>query len=307
MNPATDLLYACRMNRRTFLQGSLVLAASSLPVGALAQQRKIDRIGLQLYSVRDLMKADVPGTLAKVAAIGFKEVEFAGLFGQSPKDVRAALDKNGLTAPAAHVDWLTMDTKLTETVETAKVLGHRFLIIPWIGEEERKQPDIWKKAADLFNRVGAHTARAGIQFAYHQHGFEFVPADALGGKLPYDYLLENTDPKLVQMELDVCWTVAAAKDPAAYFEKYPGRFPLIHVKDWLQNGADAKAYAGALGPGTKFTGQMANVGAGSIDWKRVFAAAEKGGVKHFIVEHDAPKAPLDDMAASFNYVRDLRY
>lgn len=300
-------MYAVGMNRRTFLQGSAALAAAAIPVNLLAQQRRIERIGLQLYSVRDLMKADVPGTLAKVAAIGFKEVEFAGLFGQTPKDVRAALDKNGLTAPAAHVDWPTMETKLAETIESARVLGHQFLIIPWIGEPERKQPDIWKKAADFFNRVGAETRKAGIQFAYHQHGFEFVPAESLGGKMPYDYLLENTDPKLVQMELDLCWTVAAGQDPAAYFAKYPGRFPLVHVKDWLKNGADAKPYAGALGPGTKFTGEMANVGAGSIDWKKVFAAAQASGVKHFIVEHDAPKSPLEDMAASFNYVRDLRF
>ena len=176
---------------------------------------RFDRIGLQLYSVRDLMKADVPGRSPRSRPSGSRRSSSPVSSDKSPKDVRAALDKNGLTAPAAHVDWVTMDTKLAETVEAAKVLGHRFLIIPWIGEEERKQPDIWKKAADLFNRVGAQTARAGIQFAYHQHGFEFVPADSLGGKLPYDYLLENTDPKLVQMELDICWTVAAGKDPGS--------------------------------------------------------------------------------------------
>jgi sugar phosphate isomerase/epimerase len=296
------------MNRRAFLQTTLVAAAAtSLPRGAFAQQRRIERVGLQLYSVRDLMKADVPGTLAKVAAIGFKEVEFAGLFGQAPKDVRAMLDKNGLTAPASHVDWATVEKRLPETLETAKVLGHQYIIVPWVGEEERKQPDIWKRAADLFNKAGADSQKAGIQFAYHQHGFEFVPSKALGGKLPYDYLLENTDPKLVTMELDICWTVAAEQDPVAYFKKYPGRFPLIHVKDWLKDGSDAKPYAGALGPGTKFTGRMTNVGGGSVDWKRVFAASQQGGVKHFIVEHDEPKSPINDLGASFKYVQELRF
>jgi sugar phosphate isomerase/epimerase len=296
------------MNRRAFLHTTLAAAAaSSLPAVTVAQQRRIDRIGLQLYSVRDLMKADVAGTLGKVAAIGFKEVEFAGLFGQAPKDVRAMLDNNGLTAPASHVDWATAEKRLPETLETARILGHQFIIVPWVGEAERKQPDIWQKAAGLFNKVGAESQKAGIQFAYHQHGFEFVPAESLGGKLPYDYLLENTDPKVVKMELDICWTVAAEQDPVVYFTRHPGRFPLVHVKDWLRDGSDAKPYAGALGPGTKFTGQIANVGSGSIDWKRVFAASEKGGVKHFIVEHDAPKSPLDDLRTSFNYVRDLRY
>ena len=295
------------MNRRTFLQSSLAAAAASaVPANALAQ-RKLGAIGLQLYSVRDLMKADVAGTLAKIAAIGFKEVEFAGLFGQEPKAVRAMLDKNGLTAPASHVDWATAETKLPETLAAARILGHRFLVVPWVGEEERKQPDIWQKAAALFNKAGQECRAGGIQFAYHQHGFEFVPSDALGGKLPYDYLLENTDPALVKMELDICWTVAAEQDPVAYFTNYPGRFPLVHVKDWLKDGTESKAYAGALGPGTKFTGQMANVGAGSIDWKRIFAQAEQAGVEHFIVEHDNPKSPIEDLGASYTYLRNLTF
>jgi sugar phosphate isomerase/epimerase len=150
--------------------------------------------------------------------------------------VRALLDKIGLKAPASHVDWATVENKLPETLETARILGHQFIIVPYVGEAERKQPDIWKKAADLFNKAGKESQKAGIQFAYHQHGFEFVPSAALGGKLPYDYLLENTDPALVKMELDICWTVAAEQDPVAYFNKHPGRFPLGQglVEEWDQ-------------------------------------------------------------------------
>jgi len=295
------------MTRRTFLQSSLAAAAASaLPAHAVAQ-RKLGRIGVQLYSVRDLMKADFSGTIAKIAAIGFKEVEFAGLFDQSPKDVRALLDKNGLTAPASHVDYATIENKWPETLESARILDQQFLICPWIGEAERKEPDVWKKAADLFNRAGAASQKAGIQFAYHQHGFEFVPSEALGGKLPYDFLLDNTDPTLVKMEMDICWTVAAEQDPVGYFNRYPGRFPLVHVKDWLKDGTQSKAYAGALGPGTKFTGQMANVGSGSIDWKRIFGQADKAGIKHYIVEHDNPKSALDDLGASYAYLRNLTF
>jgi sugar phosphate isomerase/epimerase len=295
------------MTRRTFLQASLAAAAAASWSARAAAQRRLGAIGVQLYSVRDLMKADVPGTLAKLAAIGFKEVEFAGLFGQSPKDVRAMLDKNGLSAPASHVDWATVETKLPETLETAKILGHQYLIVPYVGEAERKQPDIWKRAVDLFNRAGTEAQKAGVTFAYHQHGFEFVPSASLGGQMPYDYLLENTDPKLVKMELDICWTVAAEQDPVAYFKKYPGRFPLVHVKDWLKNGKPGAPYAGALGPDTKFTGEMANVGQGSIDWKRIFAASDTGGVKHYIVEHDNPKSPLEDLGGSYKYLRGLSF
>jgi len=295
------------MNRRTFLGTSLAAAASGFAARRWLQNRRIDRIGLQLYSVRDLMKQDMPGTLAKVAQIGFKEVEFAGLFDRAPKDVRAMLDQHGLTAPASHIAWGTVDKNLPATLESAKVLGHQFIIIPYLTDDDRKQADVYKRLADLLNRAGAESLKAGIQMAYHQHGFEFVPSPDLAGQMPYDYLLANTDPKLVKMELDLCWIAAAEKDPIAYFNKYPGRFPLVHVKDWLKDGKPATAYAGALGPDTKFTGNMANVGQGSIDWKAIFAQADKGGVKHFIVEHDNPKDPLVDLAGSFKYVQSLRF
>ena len=253
------------------------------------------------------MKADVAGTLQKIAAIGFKEVEFAGLFGQEPKAVRAMLDKNGLTAPASHVDWATVENKLPETLETARILGHEFIIVPWVGEEERKQPDIWKKAVDLFNKAGQESREAGIQFAYHQHSFEFVPSDALGGKLPYDYLLENTDPALVKMELDICWTVAAEQDPVAYFNKYPGRFPLVHVKDWLKDGSPAKALcrgARARHEVHRADGQRRR----RLDRLEAdFCAGRQAGIKHYIVEHDNPKSPLDDLASSYNYLRNLTF
>ncbi len=296
------------MNRRTFLQAATAAgAASFFAHDAFGQQGRIDRVGLQLYSVRDLMKQDMPGTLAKVAAIGFKEVEFAGLFDRPAKEVRAMLDRNGLTTPASHVDWNTVGKNLPAALETAQTLGQQFVIIPYLTDEDRKQPDVYKRLADLLNRAGAESAKAGILMAYHQHGFEFVPSPDLGGQMPYDYLLANTDPKLVKMELDLCWITAAEQDPIAYFKKYRGRFPLVHVKDWLKDGKPATPYAGALGPDTRFTGNMANVGQGSIDWKGIFAQAGTGGVRHFIVEHDNPKDPLVDLAGSFKYVQSLRF
>jgi len=132
-----DPRYDIRMTRRTFVQTTLAAAAASALPGTAFAQKKLGAIGLQLYSVRGLMKEDLPGTLQKVAAIGFKEVEFAGLFERSPKDVRALLDKNGLTSPASHIDWNTVENKLPETIETAKILGQQFIIVPYVGEAER--------------------------------------------------------------------------------------------------------------------------------------------------------------------------
>ncbi len=225
------------MNRRTFIGNSIAatLAASSKPSWAADTAHHIDRVGVQLYTVRDAMKTDFEGTLAKVAAIGYKEVEFAGYFDHAPKDIRAVLDKNGLASPSCHVGYDVVEKKWPETLEAAKIVGHNYIICPWIDEKQRVEPGGWKRAADLFNRAGEASKKAGIQFGYHNHSFEFDPADSVGGILPYDFLLAETDPKLVAMELDLCWISVAGKDPRTYFDKYPGRFQLVHVKDWVKD------------------------------------------------------------------------
>ena len=227
------------MNRRTFIGTSVAatLTAAAKPAwaadtahsaGRFAAAHSIDRVGLQLYTVRGAMKTDFEGTIAKVAAVGYKEVEFAGYFDHSPKDVRAILDKNGLASPSCHVGYDLVEKKWPETLEATKIVGHSYIICPWIDEKQRAEPGGWKRAADLFNKAGEAAKKAGIQFGYHNHSFEFDPALSLGGKLPYDFLLAETDPKLVAMEMDLCWISVAGKDPLAYFEKYPGRFPLVH-------------------------------------------------------------------------------
>jgi len=211
------------IDRRTFIVAMSAAAVSSARLHAT----KIDRLGMQLYTVRDDMEKDFEGTLAKVGAIGYKEVEFAGYFKRTPQQVRDALKKAGLAAPAAHVDYPSLAAdKLPAVLESARTIGHQFLVNPWIDETLRKEPDIWKRAADTFNRAGEASRKAGIQFAYHNHHFEFAPVD---GKLPYDLLLEQCDPALVKMELDLCWITAAGKDPLEYFKKYPGPDPIDHV------------------------------------------------------------------------------
>src|SRR5438552_8706080 len=211
------------MNRRTFIGTSVAatLAAAAKPTWAA---HSIDRVGLQLYTIRDAMKTYFAGTIAKVAATGYKEVEFAGYFDHSPKDVRAILDRNGLASPSCHVGYDVVEKKWPETLEAATIVGHSYIICPWIDEKQRAEPAGWKRAADLFNRAGEASKKTGIQFGYHNHSFEFDPAKSLGGKLPYDFLLAETDPKLVAMEMDLCWISVAGQDPLAYFERHSGRF-----------------------------------------------------------------------------------
>src|SRR5690242_4353949 len=288
------------MNRRTFIGASVAatVAVSAKPYWAIDSPHRINRIGLQLYTVRGTMETDFAGTLAKVAATGYKEVEFAGYFGHSPKEIRALLDKDGLAAPSCHVDYAVVENKWAETIEAARIVGHRYIICPWIDEKQRAEPDGWKRAADLFNKAGETAKKAGIQFGYHNHSFEFDPADSLGGKLPYDYLLAETDPNLVVMEMDLCWISVAGKNPLVYFDKYPGRFPLVHVKDWVKDSTVSSGYQGAMGQTVKYRGRMADVGQGSIDWKSLFAHDSKAGIKHYFVENDEPKSAFDDITRS---------
>ena len=296
------------MNRRTFIGTSIAAAlTTSRPSWARGAVHHIDKVGIQLYTVREAMKTDFEGTIAKVAATGYKEVEFAGYFNHSAADVRAILDKNGLAAPSCHVGYDVVEKKWPETLDAAHTVGHSYIICPWIDEKQRVEPDGWKRAVELFNRAGEASKKAGIQFGYHNHSFEFVPSGTIGGKLPYDYFLAEMDPKLVIMEMDLCWISVAGKDPLAYFAKYPGRFPLVHVKDWVNDGSSSSGYQGAMGQSVKFTGRLADVGEGSIDWKRIFAKSGEAGIQHYFVENDEPKSAFDDIKVSYNYLHTLQF
>jgi sugar phosphate isomerase/epimerase len=291
-----------RMNRRTFIGSSaaatLLASRSTWASGAAEASRKLDRIGVQLYTVRDMIKTDFEGTLAKVAAVGYSEVEFAGYFDHQPKDIRAILERLHLTAPSEHVSYEVVQNKWPETLDAAHVVGHSFVVCPSIDESERKITTGYKKAAEIFNRAGEASKKAGIQFAYHNHSWEFKPLADGGGKFGYDILLSETDPKLVKMEMDLCWITVAGQDPLTYFNRYPGRFPLVHVKDWTK-GPDGKM--------SEKDGHMADVGSGAIDWKRLFAESKKAGIEHYFVENDEPTSPSEDLRTSYTYLHDLRF
>jgi sugar phosphate isomerase/epimerase len=292
------------MKRRTFIGTSVAATLAAKTSWAAAMPKQVRPIGVQLYTVRDSMKTDFEGTIAKVAAIGYKEVEFAGYFDHSPKDVRAILDKNGLTAPSCHVPYTTLEKSWPEALEAAHTIGHKLIVNPWIDAEQRKSPDGWKKAADLFNKCGESAHKAGIQFAYHNHTFEFQPAESLGGKLPYDYLLATCDKALVKMELDLCWITVAGKDPITYFNANPGRFPAVHVKDISQ--LPSPEDAPTTGP-DKQMGFLTEVGSGKIPWKDIFANAGKAGIQHYFVEHDNPKDGFASIKTSFDFLSKLNY
>lgn len=296
------------MNRRTFIESSFAtVALTSLPARALAATDEISKVGLQLYTVRDAMKKDFSGTIARVASTGYKEVEFAGYFDHSPNDVRAIIDKNGLTAPSCHIAYDVVEKQLPQTIDAAHTIGHTYIVCPWIDENLRQAPDGWKRVADFFNQAGATTNKAGIQFGYHNHTFEFQPDPQLGGKLPYDFLLENTDPNLVKMEMDLCWISVTGHDPVEYFKKYPGRFPLVHVKDVKEMPKSVPGKTQEFVDTSFEKKVMTEPGSGVIDWKRILSYSDQAGIKHYFVEHDSPADPFASIAASYKYLAALRF
>ena len=243
-------------------------------------------IGIQLYTVRDLLSKDMEGTLAALARIGYQEVEFNGLFGRPARQVRAILDRHGLKAPAGHVGIPQITDTIDQTIADAKTLGHEYVVVPWIPEESRT-PDGYHRIARTFNRAGARLRAAGLSLGYHNHWFEFDPLQA-SSTCGYDILLQGTDPKLVFMELDLYWIRKGGKDALKYFRDFAGRFRLVHVKD--------------MGP----DGSMVDIGQGVIGWAELLEAAKHAGVRHFLVEHDDARDPLAFAQASFDYLRSLR-
>ena len=248
-----------------------------------ASQPLLDRIGLQLYTIRSLMAEDMAGTLGAVAAIGYDEVEFAGYFGHTPAAVRGWLDSAGLSSSAAHVGMGDlMGAGLETAIETAATLGQRWLVLPWMPEEMRTS-DGYRALADMLNAAGETAAAANLRVAYHNHAFEFDTVDD-DGTTGYSLLLEHLDPSLTDLEIDFHWSAVGGVDSAALLRDNPGRFTLCHIKDLSADG------------------RMADVGAGEIDWAGLFALSDTAGLLHFFVEHDQPGDPLASIEASYRYL-----
>jgi sugar phosphate isomerase/epimerase len=291
-------------SRRRFLVqsgrfGAAALASTWLPRRAFANP--LGRpVGIQLYTVNVPMKEDPSGTLKKLREIGFGEVETAG-FGQlSSRQFRQLLDDAGLACPSAHLRFDT--SNLGSTFEDAHALGAKYaasgsLQLPAVDSKiaaESSKPgmslDEAKRTAEFANRIGEAAKRAGLQYAYHNHDAEF--ADQGGELVGYDLLLRETDPELVKFEIDCGWMVFAGRNPIDYFKKYPNRFPLIHVKDFIA-AQDESAIRGGV---HLMIG--AELGHGVVDYKPIFAAAAKAGLAHYFAEQEGPFSRMNQLKAA---------
>ena len=269
------------------LAGGVVLGATPRTAHAgeplRARPGSFAPLGVQLYTLRAAMAESVEATLARVAEIGYREVEFAGYFGRTPSEIRAALNAEGLTAPSAHIGVNAFD-EWPATLGAAIDMGHRWLVVASLPEPLRATLDDWRRTADLFQRAGEQARQVGVGLAFHNHAVEVRPME---GVVPLELFLERTDPEHVAVQADLHWMVDGGMDPVAFFGRWPGRVPSVHVK------------------GRAADGTMVDVGAGAIDWPAVLGAGYDAGVRHHFVEHDRPADPFASVEASYRYLAAL--
>lgn len=276
------------ISRRSVIKSTAVIGTSIASFGlygktinSFAREPMIKKVGLQLYTVRDLMEKSVENTLSTVAKIGYKEVEFAGYFDYSAKDMKNILDQSGLSSPSTHVGLSQARDDIDALIEYAQTVGHKYIIIGYLEPEERQTLDDYKVCADIFNKADEKCKNADIQFGYHHYDFEFT---AIDGQVPYEILLEQTN---IEMQIDLYWMIKAGVDMSKYYEKYPGRFPMCHIKDIDE------------------TGSYEDLGEGKIDFPQLLKHRELAGFKHYFVENGTPRDSLETIKIGYDFVRAL--
>jgi len=277
-------------SRRTFLKTSA--AAATVAARRLAAAPLTEPIGLQLYSVRELLPKDCDGTLHQLAAAGYVEVEAAGYFGRTAADFRHSMDQAGLRCISTHYAMGMLRPRVDELIEYAHNVGCSYIVCP---SPTRKDPaahgalnlEDWRWAAGELNRIGEKVKAAGMRFGYHNHTPEFGTEN---GVVFYDELLRLTDPKLVFFEMDCGWVFAAGRNPVDYLSKTPDRFPLLHVKD-MAKGANGQYHSVILGQG-------------AMDYKPILRAAT--GLKHYFIEQEEFSIDtMESLRQDADYMRKL--
>jgi sugar phosphate isomerase/epimerase len=274
--------------RRTFLKqtGSAAAASFMLPMLDLLPAKNINA-GVQLYTVRTEMLKDARGTLKKLAALGYKQIESAGsdkgyYYGLTPTEMKQVCKDLGLTLRSGHIQ---LDDKWQQTMNDAVDAGQEYLICSSM-PKRGQTVDNYKKTADIFNKAGEESKKLKLKFGYHNHDYEFEQEN---GKTLYDVLVEETEAGFVHLELDLGWVVAAGKDPLDYFTRYPGRFPLWHLKD--MDVAKKKS--------TEF-------GKGKLAIKSIMSHAKQSGMKYFFVEQEEyAGTPLEALEHNMKYLKTI--
>ena len=272
--------------------GAAVTASTTLDAGQLAWSKPI---GIEIYTVRKEFAKDPAGTLKKVGATGYGEVEVSTEIPAGT--LKACLRAANLTAPSTYPEMPKDVEGWKKTLERVQPYGFRYIVV---GDNPQLDAEAWKRRAELLNECGRLAQSAGMQFCYHAHEHEFA---RVGDSSGYDIMLTRCDPKLLKMEMDIFWATYAGQDPLEYFQKYPGRFPLLHIKDFKTGfPTSTSSFPYDSGPNP-----FAPVGEGRIDWVKIFAHARQAGTQHIFVEQDrCDTSPFEAAATSFKYLKNLR-
>jgi sugar phosphate isomerase/epimerase len=253
--------------------------------------RRLRRVGLQLYTLRDDAKRDLERTLADIAAAGYNDVELLGSmnnFGMPPKRLRAVLDRVGLRAPSTHVDGSVVDN-LDRYLDDAQILGHEQLVIASLPLSDKPTLDDYRRWADRLNEAGRRTRTRNVWMGFHDEAWDFKPID---GAVPYDLLVERTDPTLVRLQLDTGNLAMAGLEPFDYLRRFGARYWSFHIKDVPKLGAEHDV----------------ELGKGVIDFRRLLANIDDIDRKHLFVEQESyPGAPLDSVRRDYAYISTLRF
>ena len=269
-------------------------------------------IALQLYSVRDDMKKDFKGTLTKVKEMGYQGVEFAGLFGHSPSQVKAMLDEIGLTPISAHVAIDEILADIPKVISDYRTVGCRFIAIPWLVEERRPGNPRYQQTIEDIKAIGEEANKQGLTLLYHNHDFEFKK---LNGEYLLDILYKDIPEDLLKTQIDTCWANVGGEDPAEYLRKYKGRSPVVHLKDFVMPGKKPAKLYELIGVESEQTEdeqdkkfELRPLGYGVQDIPEILKAAAEAGAEWVIVEQDHPsmnKTPMECAKISIDFLKSL--
>jgi sugar phosphate isomerase/epimerase len=246
-------------------------------------------VGIQLYMLRAAMRADPEATVARIATLGYGQIEWWGSWGRTPAQLRAMLDADGLTAPSAHIDPHDLEPeRLPALLDAAATMGHKTVLVAWTAPEQRKTADDWKRLGALLTSAGTEAARVGIRAGYHNHDFEFV---RFGDRTALEILLAESDPRVVDLELDCYWAFRAGLDPHALLERHADRITMLHLKD----ASSAPSH------------EQVDLGTGVIPWRPLLATAARQRVTNVYVEMDDPADAWASARVGREYLRTIGY
>ena len=292
-------------SRRLFMGASAAaVGLTACGGGTKVATSKIDKVGIQTYTLREIFEPDPVGTLTMIKEVGYDYVELNGrnFAKTSVEDLAVMVKDTGLYSPATHISYDNAVNMPEATAKACQTLGCKFAIVPWVDEAQRKKED-WVRHAKAFDEAGKIMRENGVRLAYHNHQFEFD--DLGGGETAMNILIEQTSPENLDFELDLFWAALASSDVEGLFKKGQGRFKLCHIKDMKGN---PKAFVESRDYADIVKNIMVNVGEGELPFESYFALNDISGLEYFITEHDNPAKPFrNSIKTSHDAVRAMRF